>query len=150
MTMRIAPLVFVVASLSACAGGPAAPTDAGTAMNVAGTWNGTIASSNNATMQLGMALSQSGSDVTGTWQSTTVSWSGEVSGSVSGSTFAGVFKFSGTAGDGTVCTGTATVTGPATASTMTLTSANGVVGGPCPAPLPTGVTIAVQRSSVGS
>jgi hypothetical protein len=37
------------------------------------------------------------------------------------------------------------VVGPAAASTMTLTSASGVVGGSCPAPLPTGLKIDVQR-----
>lgn len=74
-----------------------------------------------------------------------MSWSGEISGAVSGSSFNGQFKFSGMAYDGTVCTGTAAVIGPAAASTMTLTSAAGVVGATCPAPLPVGLEIDVQR-----
>lgn len=149
--MRIVQLVCMVATLSACNGSSVTPSGVGgtTTMNIAGTWNGTIASSNNATAQVRMVLSQSGAAVSGTWDSTSVSWAGEISGAVSGSTFDGQFRFSGTAANGTVCTGTAMVAGPVTASTMTLTSANGVIGGPCPAPLPIGVTIAVQRPTVG-
>lgn len=145
--MRAALLVCFVVSVSACAGSPGAPTSVsgGTTINIAGTWNGTIASSNNETMQMSMVLTQSGSDVSGTWSSTSVSWSGQVSGAVSGSSFDAQFKFSGQASNGTVCTGTANIAGPVGGSTLTLTSANGVVGGSCPAPLPTGLKIDVQR-----
>ena len=55
------------------------------------------------------------------------------------------FTISGTAANGTVCTGVATVVGPATSSTLALASENGVVGGACPAPLPLGLRIDVQR-----
>ena len=145
--MRAALLVCFVVCVSACGGNSLAPTtvSGGTTMNIAGTWNGTIASSNNETMQLTMVLTQSGSNVTGTWNSTSVSWSGQVSGAVNGSSFDGQFKFSGQAANGTVCTGTATIVGPATASTLTWTSASGVVGGSCPAPLPVGLKIDVLR-----
>jgi len=145
--MRVALLVCFVVSVSACAGSPGAPTSvaAGTTMNIAGTWNGTIASSNNETMQMTMVLTQSGSDVSGTWTSSSVNWSGQVTGSVKGSSFDAQFKFSGQAANGTVCTGTANVAGTATASTLTLTSASGVVGGSCPAPLPAGLKIEMQR-----
>ena len=74
-----------------------------------------------------------------------MSWSGQVSGAVRGSSFDGQFKFSGKAADGTMCTGTATLAGAVTASTLTWTSAGGVVGGSCPAPLPVGLKIDVQR-----
>jgi hypothetical protein len=145
--MRVALIVCLVASVSACGGNSLAPTgaSAGTSMSIAGTWNGTIVSSNNATAQVKMVLTQSGSTVTGSWDSTSVSWSGQITGTMTGSSFDGQFKFSGTASGGTVCTGTANVVGPATASTLTWTSASGVVGGLCPAPLPTGLTIDVQR-----
>jgi hypothetical protein len=146
--MRIALIVCLVVSVSACSGNSSAPTalsSGTTAMNIAGTWDGTIVSTNNATVQVKMVLTQSGPDVTGTWDSSSVAWSGEVTGTVSGSTVNGQFKFKGTAADGTVCTGAATVTGPATSSTLALTSANGVVGGACPAPLPVGLRIDMQR-----
>ena len=145
--MRLALMVCLVASVSACGGNTLAPTgvSGGTAMNIGGTWNGTIGSSNNATEQLRMTLTQSGSDVSGSWNSTSVSWTGEISGAVKGSSFEGQLKFSGTAAGGTVCTGTANVVGEVTTSTMTWTSLNGVVGGSCPAPLPTVLKIDVQR-----
>jgi hypothetical protein len=145
--MRIALLVCFVVSVSACGGSSLAPSavSSGAGVSIAGTWNGTIVSSNNATAQFRMVLAQSGSDVTGSWDSTSVSWAGQISGVVSGSSFDGQLKFSGTASDGTVCTGTANVAGPATASTIAWTSAGGVVGGSCPAPLPTGLKIDVQR-----
>ena len=146
--MRVALIVCVVASVSACAGnatGPSSGLNAVTATNIAGTCNGTMASSNNATVQFTMVLTQSASDISGSWSSTTVSWDGQISGVVSGSTFNGQLRFSGTAADGTLCTGSANVVGPAAGSTMTLTSASGVVGGSCPAPLPIGLKIDVQR-----
>jgi hypothetical protein len=145
--MRLALMVCLVASVSACGGNTLAPTGVagGTTTNIAGTWNGTIGSSNNATEQLRMTLTQSGSDVSGSWNSTSVSWTGEISGAVKGSSFDGQLKFSGTAADGTVCTGTANVVGQVTTSTMAWTSASGVVGGSCPAPLPTVLKIDVQR-----
>lgn len=144
--MRVALIVCIVAaSVSACGKNAVAPSEVLGAMNVAGTWNGTIGSSNNATEQLKMVLTQSGSTVSGSWDSSSVSWAGQVSGAVSGSSFNGQFTFSGTAANGTVCTGTANVVGSATASTMTLTSASGVIGGSCPAPLPTGLKMDVQR-----
>jgi hypothetical protein len=146
--MRVALIVCLVVSVSACSGSPAEPTalsSGTTAMNIAGTWDGTIVSSNNATVQVKMVLTQSGSAVSGTWDSSSVAWSGEVAGTISGSTVNGQFKFSGTAANGTVCTGTAAVAGSATSTTLTLTSADGVVGGACPAPLPVALRIDVQR-----
>jgi hypothetical protein len=121
------------------------PVSNSSAMNIAGTWTGTMASSNNDTAQVTMVLAQSGSDITGSWNSTSVSWAGQISGAVSGSSFDGQFKFSGQAADGTVCTGTAKVAGGVTASTLTWTSASGVVGATCPAPLPSGLKIDAQR-----
>jgi len=146
--MRILLIVCLVVCAAACSGNSTSPTPAslGTAaMNIAGTWDGTIVSSNNETAQVRMVLTQSGPDVSGTWSSSSMSWAGEVSGRVSGKTFDGQFKFSGTAANGTVCTGAATVTGPATDSTLSWSSANGVVGGACPAPLPVGLRIDAQR-----
>src|SRR5262249_7975730 len=147
--MRIALLVCLIGSIAACGGSSTAPSpgSAVTTTSIAGTWNGTIASSNNVTMQIAMVLAQSGSDVRGTWNSTSVRWEGEFNATVRNSAVDGQFTFSGTAADGTVCRGTATVNGTATSSTMTLTSATGVVGPACPAPLPTGMTIDVRRQS---
>ena|SRR5438445_1655125 len=145
--IRVPLIVLFVVSIAACGGNATAPsaTSVGTPVNIAGTWNGTIASSNNASAQVGMVLAQSGSDVAGSWTSTSVAWSGQISGTVDAASFNGQFRFSGTAADGTVCTGTANVAGPVSGSTMTWTSASGVVGGSCPAPLPIGLRIDIQR-----
>ena len=61
--MRVALLVCFVASISACGGSSLAPSavSSGAAMSIAGTWDGTIVSSNNATAQFRMVLTQSGS-----------------------------------------------------------------------------------------
>ena len=147
--MRVAVIVCLVAGLAACGGNSAGPTSisGGTTTNIAGNWSGTFASSNNPTVQITIALTQSGSTIGGTWQSTTFSWAGNVNGTLTGSSFDGQFTFAGTAADGTVCNGTATLAGSVTMTMMTLTSASGVVGGSCPAPLPTGMTIDAQRQS---
>jgi hypothetical protein len=145
--MRLVLMVWLAVSVAACGGNSTAPSavSIGATTNIAGTWNGTIASTNNATAQLRMVLTQSGANVTGTWDSTSVSWAGQISGTVNGASFDGQLKFSGTTLDGTVCTGTANVAGPVSLSTMTWTSASGVVGGSCPASLPVGLKIDVQH-----
>ena len=147
--MRLVLIVCAAVGLAACSAGSTAPSSvsAGTTLSLAGTWSGTLASSNNDTEPITIVVTQSGSDVRGTWQGMSVSWTGNVTGSVDASTFDGQFTFSGTAANGTVCTGTAAVTGPATSSSMTLTSAAGVVGAACPAPLPLAITIDVRRQS---
>jgi hypothetical protein len=133
--MRVALIVCLVAAVSACRGisGEASAVSVGAAAtNIAGTWNGTIASSNNATEQFRMVLAHSGSEVSGSWDSSSVSWTRQTSGVASGSSFDGQLRLSGTAADGTVCTGTAN-----------WTSASGAGGGSCPAPLPTALKINV-------
>jgi hypothetical protein len=144
--MRLALIVCLVVSVAACANSTApSAVSAGTTANIAGTWNGTIASTGNPTLQFGMVLAQSGADVTGTWDSTSVSWAGKISGTVNGASFNGQLTFSGTTLTGVVCTGTAAVAGSGSGSTMTWTSASGVVGGSCPVSLPAGLKIDVQR-----
>jgi hypothetical protein len=144
--MRLAVIVCFVVSAAACANSTApSAVSAGSTTNIAGTWNGTIASTGNPTLQLGMVLAQSGADVTGTWDSTSVSWAGKISGTVNGASFNGQLTFSGTTLSGVVCTGTAAVTGSVSGTTMTWTSASGVVGGSCPVSLPVGLKIDVQH-----
>src|SRR5262249_31347183 len=117
--MRNVLIVSLIVGLAACSNSLTSPTSvsAGKTMSVAGNWNGTMASSNNSTMQVAMTLTQSGSDFQGTWNSTTVSWSGEITGTVKGAAIDGQFTFRGVATDGTTCTGSAAVAGTATSST---------------------------------
>ena len=74
----------------------------------AGTWNRTVVSSNNQTAQVKMDSLNPG-PTSADLEFDVVSWNGQISGTVSASSFSGRFKFSGTALEGTVCTGTATI-----------------------------------------
>src|SRR5215831_8884842 len=133
---RTSFILAAIVLVSACGGSTTAPTStsASTQTNIAGTWTGTIASSNNQTMQYRMVLAQSSSAVSGTWDSSSVTWQGNITGTVSGSSFTGQLTFTGTAGDGTVCTGNASVSGAVGSSSMSWTSDTGVVGNTaCPA-----------------
>jgi uncharacterized protein (DUF2147 family) len=143
---RTAFIAAAVVFLAACGGSTTGPTSASIQANIAGTWTGTIASSNNGTMQYRMVLTQSSAAVSGTWDSSSVSWQGNVTGTISGSSFTGQLTFSGTVSDGTVCTGTASVSGTTSSSSMTWTSDTGVVSSTaCPAALPVGIKINVQK-----
>src|SRR6476660_8255875 len=97
--MRFAVILAVTVGCAACAGTSTAPSSvsAGTTTSVAGTWGGTIASSNNSTEQVTLILTQSGSDIRGTWASTSVSWSGQVTATMNGSAVDGQVTFAGTA-----------------------------------------------------
>jgi hypothetical protein len=146
--VRTAFILVAIVLVSACGGSTNAPTStsAATQANIAGTWTGTMASSNNQTMQYRMVLAQSSSAVSGTWDSSSVSWQGNITGTVSGSSFTGQLTFAGTAADGTVCNGNASVSGAAGSSSMSWTSDAGVVSSTnCPASLPVGIKIDVQK-----
>jgi hypothetical protein len=117
----------------------------GSSLNIAGAWTGVLTSSNNPSETITMQLAQTSGNITGTWQGTEIAWSGQVSGSLSSGSFNGQMTFTGIALDGRTCTGTATVSGSASSSTLTWTSSVGVVGAPCGAPLPTGIAVDMSR-----
>ena len=104
-----------------------------------------MTSTNNPTESIAMQLTQSSGTVSGTWNGTSVAWSGQVSGTLSGGSFSGQLTFSGVALDGNTCTGTASVSGTASNSALSWTSSLGVVGGPCAGPLPTGIAVNMNR-----
>jgi hypothetical protein len=78
-----------------------------------------------------------------------VNWYGQVTGTVSGSSFNGQLAFTGTTSSQTVCTGVASIVGSVksntSSATLSLTSSAGVVGGPCPAALPIDIAIELRR-----
>lgn len=92
-----------------------------------------------------MDLTQTGNSITGTWDGSTLMWSGQITGTVAAASFNGQITFRGTAANNTVCTGTATVSGTASQSALSWTSNTGVVGGSCPAPLPVGIRLDLHR-----
>jgi len=92
-----------------------------------------------------VGLSQSGKRIEGTWRAEMVNWNGLVTGDADGSSFSGQLTFIGTLTDQTVCTGTASVTGAVNQTAISWNSTTGVVGAPCPAPLPVAIRIDLHR-----
>ena len=139
-------MVCTVASACSTATEPSGDDGSlGSSLNISGSWTGMMSSSNNPAESITMQLTQSSASISGTWRGTEVSWSGQVSGTLSSGSFNGQMTFSGTAFDGNTCTGTATVSGTASNSKLAWTSGVGVVGGPCAAQLPTGVAVDMSR-----
>lgn len=144
MHRRIATLAVLVIA-SGCSHSATAPSTAGVALDLSGAWTGTFSSSNNPAESIGVSLAQSGANVTGTWKGASLSWAGDVTGAVSGSSLNGTLTFSGGTTDGVTCTGSATYSGSFTGTSILLTSASGVIGDACPAPLPSGIQIDLHR-----
>jgi hypothetical protein len=139
-------IVCVVASACSSATAPSEEgTSLGSSLNISGSWAGVFTSSNNPSETITMQLTQASGSITGTWRGTEISWSGQVTGSLSSGAFNGQMTFTGIALDGTTCTGTATVSGSASSTALSWTSRAGVVGGACGAPLPADVSIDMSR-----
>jgi hypothetical protein len=101
MLKRWLSIAVLCLMASACSNSPTEPgsESIGTSPDISGAWTGTFASSNNVTESIAVDLSKSGSQITGTWRSTTVDWNGQVTGAVSGSSFNGQMTFNGRALD---------------------------------------------------
>lgn len=140
-------LVIVIAVVAAgCSNSATGPSSSiGSQGNIGGSWTGTLSSTNNPTETITMELSQSSRNISGSWSGTAFAWTGQVTGTLSGSSFSGQLTFRGVAADESVCTGTASVSGTASATALSWTSGAGVVGGACSAPLPTGLTLNLTR-----
>jgi hypothetical protein len=145
MLRKISPAIVATVFAFACSASPNAPTSAGKALDVAGAWSGTFSSSNNPEVPMALTITQNGSTLTGTWQTSVYQWTGELTASVQAATISGKLAFRGTASDGTNCSGSADFSGSVTASAISLTSETGVVGASCPAPLPVNVKIDLHR-----
>jgi hypothetical protein len=143
--MRRLLVLCTLLAASACAGSSTAPSSVGTILDISGAWTGSFTSSNNPDVQVGVRLTQNGSDITGTWQGSSILWSGNVSAKLAGPTLSGQLTFSGQTLDGVTCTGSATISGTVTTTEITISSANGVLGNSCPAPLPVGIQITLHR-----
>ena len=92
-----------------------------------------------------MNVTQNGSSVSATWSGDQIAWSGNMTATVSGASLDGQLSFRGVAADGTVCNGNGTVSGSVSATAIALSGANGIVGGSCPASLPTAIHIDLHR-----
>ncbi len=143
--MRRILAVCTLLAASACAGSATGPSSVGTILDIAGAWSGSFTSSNNPDVQVGVALTQNGSDVTGTWQGASIAWAGNVTGTIDGNSIRGTLTFNGRTIDDVTCTGSADFTGTVSTSAISIASSNGVVGPSCPAPLPVGIRIDLHR-----
>ena len=143
--MRRALIVFVCLLASACSDSDSGLTSAGTLVDISGAWVGAFTSSNNEPEQIVVSLSQTGTKIDGTWRAEMVNWTGQVIGDVDGSSFIGQLTFKGTASDQTICAGTASITGPVNRTSISWSSAPGVVGDSCAAPLPVAIRIDLHR-----
>ena len=111
-------------------------------MQIAGTWDGVLDSTNFPQQGITLTLAQSGTGITGTWVSGALAWAGAVTGTVNTGTFSGAFTLITPSATGGACTGTATVGGSASSTTVTWTSPG--FTGPCGG-MPSGVRITAQR-----
>lgn len=139
-------LAFVV--VSACGGGsrtPIAPTPPPPA-NIAGGWSGTLESSNFGIHSVLAQFTQTSATVTGTWASMTLGGgsSGNFTGTTDVSSFTGIMTLSAPSTAGGVCTGTASIAGPASSSLATLRWTSVGFTGTCTG-MPLNVVLALQR-----
>src|SRR5262249_50717578 len=105
--MRRFIIVSIAIACAACASPTTSPSSISGVTDISGAWSGTLTSSNNPMVQLGLSVSQTGSKINGTWTSSSVSWQGEITATMNGSSLSGQLTFNGTTASNSVCTGTA-------------------------------------------
>lgn len=111
-------LLVVITLLSAACGSPTAPSPS----SVAGTWTGNMQSSNWNAIAVSVVLAQSAASVSGTWANASNDWNGTITGTTDPTSFTGTFTIStpNASGVGPRCTGTASVSGPASSGGQTV------------------------------
>jgi hypothetical protein len=148
MIKRLSVCVCLLAAVSCSKSNSNSSPTTPTIVNVAGRWSGTIQYTQGETLRVddavAMTLAQSGSTVTGTWNTTTgVTRQGTVSGSVNTDSFSGNFTYNSTSAGGFACTGSMVVTGTVFSSGNLIWSSPVVVEN-CTNP-PTNVTFNVVK-----
>lgn len=142
--MRRILILCALLVASGCAQSSFAPTPVDE--KITGTWIGDFTSSNNESVPIRVNLYESASTVSGSWKSSAVyEWSGGFVGSRSGSSLSAKLTFTGRTEENTLCVGTANVSGSIDGGSLSLTSADGVTGPPCSAPLPVDIEIDLHR-----
>jgi hypothetical protein len=141
-------ILLAVALNNGCGGGgsssspsPSSPSPAPAApVNVAGTWTGTLESSNFAPRAISLDVVQGGSCVDGAWTTSPSEWDGAISGFADTASFSGTMSIERSADK---CTGIATVSGEVGTDTLRWTS-TGFTGN-CSAGLPQSVIVTLTR-----
>src|SRR5439155_10278252 len=90
---------------------PSAPSG-GPLVNIAGSWNGTMQSSNFPAHPLAMTVVQGGNCVDGAWRASAGDWTGAISGYARTDSFAGQISVEIVADSGDRCSGVGTTSGP--------------------------------------
>ena len=155
MSRPVSPSRFVLAllgwaSLSCSSGIGTTPTRtsdvaAGPVVNIAGTWTGTLESSNFGTRMIKMLVVQSGNCVDGVWDSLPAEWTGAISGYATVDSYSGQISLERTTEDGSRCTAVGKITGPVTGTTLRWTGDSLSSVGQCKGDIPRSIVVVLQR-----
>lgn len=120
---------------------PAPPT--GVFVNIAGSWVGTLSSSNLPARHVTLIVVQAGNCVDGVWHDDD-GWTGAISGFASEDAYSGQISLE-RSDDAGRCTAVATVSGPVTDRTLRWSGSAFTAVGACTGPLPETVDLALTR-----
>lgn len=113
-------------------------------VNIAGTWSGTLESSNLPTQTISLIVVQTGNCVDGAWQSADSSWRGAISGIATADAYTGQISLE-RLDDGGTCSAVATVSGPVDGQTLRWSGTSFTMSRSCDRALPVGFTLSLRR-----
>jgi hypothetical protein len=114
-------------------------------VNIAGSWTGTMESSNFPPRTVVMTVVQGGNCVDGAWTSSPGNWSGAISGYAGTDSYSGQISVELVTDNGDRCSGVGTTSGPVNADSLRWTSTGFSTTGQCSSALPQSVVITLQR-----
>jgi hypothetical protein len=120
------------------------PQPQGPSVDIAGTWTGTLESSNLPTRTITLTVVQTGNCVDGGWLSAGSDWSGAISGFADADAYSGQVSLERQDGSAH-CTAIGTVSGPVGSSSLRWTGTGFSAVGSCGGDLPQAVVITLQR-----
>jgi len=121
-------------------GGPLPPV-----VNMAGTWTGTVESSNFPTRNITLVVVQAYSCVDGEWKDPAGEWTGALSGLASTDSFAGQISFERAANAGGKCLASASIAGQVVDDQIRWTAGPLSAIGSCSGDLPQNFVLSVKR-----
>ncbi|MEQ1760039.1 MAG: hypothetical protein ABL986_17115 [Vicinamibacterales bacterium] len=152
--LAIVAAIAVAVSTLGCGSAPAAQTSpthtpspqtvTGPFVELAGTWTGTIESSNFPARTITVTLIQSLNCVDGVWRSNDGEWTGAISGLATMDAYTGQVSFERSEDRGR-CGGIANVAGPSDPSTLRWSGAGFAVRGTCAGDLPQSIVLSLVR-----
>jgi hypothetical protein len=149
---RTIPGLLVVRMAAACSASrtPTTPSSssppAADVVNLAGTWSGTLESSNFPAQTVTLTVVQSGNCVDGGWTTATADWTGAISGYAAADSFSGQFSFERATDGGGKCTAAGPIAGQAGAGSLRWTSNDLSPVGSCTGDVPSMVVLTLQRT----